>query len=289
VRSFEACEPTSGRRCLAWLCVALFALGGCSTLPTQRAGAPGGASGNVPGEVQDGPPPYQRDLSTIPEPVPRWEPRSPYGNPPFYEVDGQRYWVLPSAAGYRARGVASWYGWKFQDKRTSSGEPYDVWGMTAAHRTLPIPCYLQVTNLANGRGTIVRVNDRGPFKPGRLIDLSYAAAAKLGVFPDGTAPVEVRVLTFPEAAPPPPKAVPEVPVGGLYVQAGAFSSLENAQRLETRLRRANIEPVRIQTVPGEAGTLFRVQVGPLSDRLNADKYLQDIVRLGLPTPRTVVD
>jgi peptidoglycan lytic transglycosylase len=278
------CDPFPLQWRNAWLGVALLALGACSTLSQQ-------GGGGAAREVQDGPPPFQRDLSMIPEPVPHWEPLSPYGNPPFYEVDGRRYWVLPTAAGYRARGIASWYGWKFQDKRTSSGEPYDVWGMTAAHRTLPIPCYLKVTNLANGRSTVVRVNDRGPFKPGRLIDLSYAAAAKLGVFPDGTAPVEVRVVTSPETAPQAPEAVPERISDGdrIYLQAGAFSSLENAQRLETRLRGANIEPVRIEQVAGQTGTLFRVRVGPISDSANADRYLRNIVRLGLPVPRTVVD
>jgi rare lipoprotein A len=270
------CEPTPARWRHAWLGFALLALAACSTVPQQveRGG------GQQSGQVQDGPPPYQRDLSTIPEPEPHWEAPSRYGNPPVYEVDGRRYWVLPTAVGYRARGTASWYGWKFQDKRTSSGEPYDVWGMTAAHRTLPIPCYLKVTNLTNGRSTIVRVNDRGPFEPGRLIDLSYAAAAKLGVLPDGTAPVEVQVMTSPESAPQPAESVPERVSGGdrIYLQA-----------VETRLREAHIEPVRIEQVAGQTGTLFRVRVGPLTDSGNADRYLQEIVRLGLPAPRTVVD
>jgi rare lipoprotein A len=137
------------------------------------------------------PPPAARE---IPDAVPRYEPRSPYGNPPFYDVFGRRYFVLSSSADYIERGVASWYGPGFHKIRTSTGEIYDMYGMTAAHKTLPLPAYVRVTNLQNGRSVVVRVNDRGPFVGNRIIDLSYTAAAKLDMLRDGTAMVEVRTV-----------------------------------------------------------------------------------------------
>jgi rare lipoprotein A len=130
----------------------------------------------------------------VPDAIPRAEPRSIYGNPPSYEVFGKRYYVMASSVGYVERGVASWYGPGFHKERTSVGEPYDMYGMTAAHKTLPLPAYVRVTNLQNGRSCVVRVNDRGPFVGNRIIDLSYTAAAKLDMLRDGTAMVEVRVL-----------------------------------------------------------------------------------------------
>ena len=126
--------------------------------------------------------------------VPRAEPRSRYGNPPFYDVMGKRYFVLSSSVGYVERGVASWYGPGFHKVRTSTGEPYDMYAMTAAHKTLPLPAYVRVTNLQNGRSVVVRVNDRGPFVGNRIIDLSYTAASKLDMLRNGTAMVEVRTL-----------------------------------------------------------------------------------------------
>ncbi len=126
--------------------------------------------------------------------------RSRSGNPPFYDVLGKRYYVLSSSVGYWERGVASWYGPGFHKVRTSMGEPYDMYGMTAAHKTLPLPAYVQVTNLQNGRSVVVRVNDRGPFVGNRIIDLSYTAAAKLDMLRNGTAMVEVRTIDPRDAA-----------------------------------------------------------------------------------------
>ena len=133
----------------------------------------------------------------MPDAVPRYEPRSALGNPDSYEVYGEHYVVLNDFAGFKQRGIASWYGKKFHGKNTSSGEPYDMFLMTAAHKTLPIPCYVRVTNLSNQRSAIVRVNDRGPFHSDRIIDLSYVAALKLGVIGVGSAPVEIEALTPP--------------------------------------------------------------------------------------------
>ena len=164
-----------------------LALSGCFfTRETPRA--PPAPPAPLPAQV---PPPAARD---IPDAVPRYEPRSPYGNPAFYDVFGKRYFVLSSSADYIERGVASWYGPGFHKVRTSTGEIYDMYGMTAAHKTLPLPAYVRVTNLQNGRSVVVRVNDRGPFVGNRIIDLSYTAAAKLDMLRDGTAMVEVRTV-----------------------------------------------------------------------------------------------
>ena len=163
---------------------------GCGTASRMLGG---GIS--IPGTPsRDGAPDGTRDIASIPEPVPRMEPLARYGNMRNYEVYGKVYHTLRSSAGYVERGIASWYGTKFHGRRTSSGEPYDLYGITAAHKTLPLPTYVQVTNLQNGRTLIVRVNDRGPFHDNRVIDLSYAAASKLGVLATGTGLVEVRAI-----------------------------------------------------------------------------------------------
>ena len=170
---------------------------GCSSSPTRPS--------------QDSSPDHVPiDPWSVPEPRPRQEPKSRYGNPASYEVFGKRYHVLDSAKGYQERGLASWYGTKFHGRRTSSGEPYDMFALTAAHKSLPLPTYVRVTNLENGQSLIVKVNDRGPFHEGRIIDLSYSAAVRLGVYAKGSARVEVVALdaTAPHAAPvlyPPPE------------------------------------------------------------------------------------
>lgn len=160
----------------------------------------GTPSGPAPDRVQDAAPKRPPDLSSVSDAVPRAEPRSRYGNPASYEVFGQTYHVMDSAQGYVERGVASWYGTKFHGRRTSSGEPYDMYAMTAAHTRLPLPTYVRVTNLSNRRSVVVRVNDRGPFLRGRVIDLSYTAAYKLGYVNVGSAQVEVEQI-LPDEAP----------------------------------------------------------------------------------------
>jgi len=170
-----------------WLILPLLA--GCAHTPPRPHPPP---ATTAPTTVLPSNPP---DVGQIPDAVPRFEPRSPYGNPPFYMVAGRRYAVLPTSTGYVERGVASWYGTEFHGLRTSTGEPYDMFAMTAAHKTLPLPCYARVTNLANGRSAVVRINDRGPFVDNRIIDLSYSAARKLDMIRNGTAFVQVEVLT----------------------------------------------------------------------------------------------
>lgn len=169
------------------LCVATaIGMAACFSTPPRREipSAPG-----PPPPTERPPPP-----DSVPDVVPRNEPRSRNGNPPFYDVMGKRYFVLSSGVGYVERGVASWYGPGFHKVRTSTGEPYDMYAMTAAHKTLPLPAYVRVTNLQNGRSIVVRVNDRGPFVGNRIIDLSYTAAVKLDMLRNGTAMVEVRTL-----------------------------------------------------------------------------------------------
>jgi rare lipoprotein A len=176
---------------LASIALALVAvLSGCSSAPRVSTQP---STVQVPPRSAPPPAPPAR-LLDVPDAIPRAEPRSIYGNPPSYEVFGKRYYVMASSVGYVERGVASWYGPGFHKELTSVREPYDMYGMTAAHKTLPLPAYVRVTNLQNGRSCVVRVNDRGPFVGNRIIDLSYTAAAKLDMLRDGTAMVEVRVL-----------------------------------------------------------------------------------------------
>src|SRR6186997_1278909 len=174
----------------AVLCISLA---GCSLArPKPKPERPATTTTVPSGSAVPQPP---LDVLSIPDAVPRAEPRSTRGNPPFYEVFGKRYYVLASSEGHVERGTASWYGPGFHSAATSMGEPYDMYAMTAAHKTLPLPAYAEVTNLSNGRKVVVRINDRGPFVGDRIIDLSYTAAARLDMLLQGTAPVEVRVIT----------------------------------------------------------------------------------------------
>jgi len=221
------------------------------------------------------------DPHDIADAVPRAEPLSKRGNMPVYEVFGKRYYTLSSAAGYQERGIASWYGPTFHGKLTSSGEVYDMHAMTAAHKTLPLPSYVQVTNLSNGRSAIVRVNDRGPFHDGRIIDLSYAAATKLGIVGPGTAQVEVRAIT--PAANPAATPVRQVNTQAdrrLYLQVGAFGSRLNAEQMRARL--ADIPaPVSISEDHAAHGPLFRVRVGPLARLDDLQQLTGKINALGI--------
>jgi rare lipoprotein A len=168
---------------------------GTSAAPAATVAEPAPAAPATPDK--DGPPMLSEippNLMEVPDALPTAEPRTPTGNPDSYSVYGEKYKVLSDSRGYRQRGYASWYGRKFQGKRTSSGEAYDMFKMTAAHKTLPIPCYVRVTNLSNGRSVIVRVNDRGPFHEDRIIDLSYTAALKLAILGGGSTQVEVQSL-----------------------------------------------------------------------------------------------
>ncbi len=239
----------------------------------------------------DSAPPVSRDVSAIPDAVPRVEPRSRYGNPKRYTVNGRTYRVMDDATGYVERGIASWYGRKFHGHRTSSGETYDMYAMTAAHTRLPLPTYVEVTNLRNGRKVVVRVNDRGPFHPNRLIDLSWAAAKKLGIVETGTGLVEVRAIdprTWRRASARASAPASRVSLRyGLYLQVGAFSSRTNAENLQRQLRQFG--PVAIQTVGRKRNRLYRVRIGPLSSVEAADRLAERLIRHGFDAPHVVID
>jgi rare lipoprotein A len=244
--------------------LALAALSGCTTqTPRKSPDSP---------SAPDLPPP---DIASVPEPIPKAEPRSALGNPPFYDVLGKRYFVLPSAAGFVERGIASWYGPGFHKEKTSTGDPYNMYSMTAAHKTLPLPCYARVTNLSNGKSVIVYINDRGPFKEGRIVDLSYTAAAKLDILKAGTAPVELEVLS-------PSTALASQ--ASLFVQAGSFGDAANAQRLADKLRAAGYSQVTVRKDSSPRG-LHRVQVGPLANADEFDRVIAGLKSLGINEAR----
>jgi rare lipoprotein A len=260
--------------------LALLALSACSLTPQRPPPAPAPAPPPAP-------PAPPASGTAIPDAVPRVEPRSAHGNPPFYDVLGRRYYVLASADGYLERGVASWYGPTFHGGNTSSGELYDMYGMTAAHKTLPLPCYARVTNLRNGKSVVVRINDRGPFVANRLIDLSYTAASKLDMLREGTTLVEVRALspTVPDdltrtIAQPPP---------ALYVQAGAFADQQHAQRLLARLQAAGLERAFI-ALPLQSGAhLYRVRLGPVESVAQFDQLTARLAALGIADARLAIE
>ena len=213
---------------------------------------------------------------------------SRYGNPEFYEVFGRRYRPLKNAAGFAERGIASWYGPDFHLRRTSSGETYDMYKMTAAHRVLPLPTYVEVTNLENGRRAIVRVNDRGPFKDDRVIDLSYAAAVKLGVHGPGTAPVELRTIApgrRPAAAPPPLHRSRKR--SGYYLQVGAFSVMSNAERLRNQLLALLDNGVEIRPDVIADKSYYLVHVGPLATTAAASRIAARLTRMGVRDHRLI--
>ncbi|WP_058518276.1 septal ring lytic transglycosylase RlpA family protein [Legionella parisiensis] len=213
---------------------------------------------------QDGAPAKLRNIS-FKEPVPSKEPLSRYGNISEYSVDGRSYQVMRSSSGYKARGIASWYGTKFHKQRTSSGEPYNMYVMSAAHKTLPLPTYVKVKNLDNGKVAIVKVNDRGPFHSNRIIDLSYAAALKLGVFPKGTARVEIETLMGPAGK------------AHYYLQAGAFTTKASATRLKERLTHITPSPVYVE----HYNQHYVVRVGPFGSKNMADSLKRKLALNGV--------
>lgn len=284
--------------------IALAALVACSSAPPR----PVTPAPPVPPPARTSPRP-PADLGAIADAVPRSEPRAAHGNPPFYDVLGRRYLVLASADGYRERGVASWYGPDFHGVATSIGEPYDMYGMTAAHKTLPLPCYVRVTNLRNGRSVVVRVNDRGPFVANRIIDLSYTAAAKLDMLREGTAFVEVRVVSPAAVADAPlnadqtrtasntsvpdisnaPAAAAAAPMAAMFLQAGAFAEEANALRLVERLHTAGLANAFVHTQPGAAARLFKVRVGPVHSVADFDRLVARLAELGVPDARLALE
>ena len=223
------------------------------------------------------------DVSRIPEPVPKAEPRSRYGNKDSYEVLGKRYRVLADARGYVERGIASWYGNKFHGFMTSSFETYDMYAFSAAHKTLPLPSYARVTNLDNGKSVVVRVNDRGPFHDDRIIDLSYAAAVKIGVWPKGTAPVEVRAIdpAHPDDAPLSRSAQAPSPTADRRARtAGVDRALPPAAASAGSPRQAPVVPGARPSAPSPSSRIY-LQLAAFGDRANAERTLAAAKRAGL--------
>jgi len=303
------------------LCAAVaIGMAACSSAPPR----PESSSSAVKPEAET-PPPAQ----SAPDVMPRSEPRSRKGNPPFYDVLGKRYFVLSSNVGYVERGVASWYGPGFHKVRTSTGEIYDMYGMSAAHKTLPLPAYVRVTNLQNGRSIVVRVNDRGPFVGNRIIDLSYTAASKLDMLRNGTAMVEVRSLdaapapvpaptptptptptpapgapitaadSAPAAAPltasPLEIASPAAPVAqvavpaALFIQAGAFSDPTNAERLVEKLRGGGYGKIFVRDNEIAGRRMYRVRIGPVPNVADFDRIVAALERVGVHDAHLALD
>ncbi len=292
---------------LLTIAILVVLLAACGSAPRKRSYA-------------DGAPPENIDISKIPEAKPRAEALSKYGNRP-YQVFGQWYEILPTRAGYKQQGVASWYGTKFHGKLTSTREPYDMYSFTAAHKSLPIPAYARVTNLENGRSIVLRINDRGPFVSERIIDLSYVAAVKLGVHIKGTARVEVETITPGETAPvitPISQPIASASTGtspnkpantvtttapslapgtvasgvpsnrfgaeleaGIYLQCGAFSDAVRANAIRVDLLSAGFSDARVMR--GQ-DALYRVLLGPLADRATADALSATIADAGFARP-----
>lgn len=231
-------------------------------------------------EPQDGPPTHHVDVSRIPNAVPKRTKFNKFANKPSYVVLGKRYYVRQTLAGYDKKGIASWYGTKFHGRKTSIGEPYDLYAMTAASKTLPIPCYVRVTNLENHRSVIVRVNDRGPFVANRIIDLSYVAAKKLDMLKKGTAQVRVTAIIPHQQL----VHVRDHLQNKRYVQIAAFGEYKNAKQLQQAIARQLGKQVRIQN----AGHIYRVQIGPLKNVIDSDRMQKQLRRMGYPHAITVI-
>ncbi len=232
-----------------------------------------------PAIIRDSGPDHAVDVSQIQNAVVKKEPRSRFGNPDYYEIAGKRYFVLNSAVGYTETGQGSWYGRKFHGRRTSSGELYDMYGMTAAHKTLPLPTYLQVTNLENDKQVVVKVNDRGPFHGNRIIDLSYAAAAKLGYVHKGTARLEIKALI--------PGVSEKSKHDGYLVQIGAYSNQQKAQALALKLEKKMNRSIEISAVQLPQKLLYRLRLGPFTNKKEASQWLSMILQQGHATARLV--
>ena len=245
---------------------------------------------------QDRAPEKSIDIINIPEVVPGPVVRTIAGNRSPYTVLGKSYFVLPSEEGYSERGIASWYGEKFHGHKTSNGEVFDMYQVSAAHKSLPIPSFLKVTNLDNNRSIIVRVNDRGPFHGSRIIDLSYAAAVKLGYADIGTARVQLDAIITEKLSSglvsrrnKEPKALSTVSrvLKHQYLQIAALSSEASASELLANLEEFIDEPVFINTMKDPTGkTWYRVRVGPIGDPAELENISRELVAadFGMPYP-----
>ena len=286
-----------------------LALAGCGEFPETPGGAPRPVSG-------DHGPEHPVDVSQVQDAVPTEVTPSRYGNPSSYTVLGKTYTLVPACQGYHDRGIASWYGLQFHGGRTSDGETYDMYSMSAANKVVPIPCYARVTNLKNGKSVIVKINDRGPFVENRLIDLSYAAASKLDMLGSGTALVDVQAVgpgdvavVTPLAAPaggsvtvtpiapattmPAAAGTPAAPANGgaapqVFVQVGAFAERSNADAVLQKLTGAGIAHAFILHVTESGRTLYKVRIGPVPDVDQVDALSRSLAGFGYPEPQIVI-
>ena len=275
-------------------CLLLLATAGCGQFPATPSGA------STPA-----------DLSHVPDAVPGDETPSRYGNPASYTVLGKTYTLAPACKGYHDRGIASWYGKQFHGGRTSDGETYDMYAMTAANKVVPIPCYARVTNLQNGKSVVVKINDRGPFVDNRLIDLSYAAATKLEMTGTGTAVVDVQAVTPGENLSPGPAPAVNLPAPPaatvtavkpspavqataaasgphMYLQVGAYAARANADAAMQKLTVNGVSPAFILPVTDGGRTLYKVRIGPVADVAGVDALGAKLASLGYPDAEIII-
>lgn len=251
------------------------------------------AGGLYAPQLTDSAPASAIEVDKLIEPSPKPVPLARYGNKSPYTVLGKSYYVLDKADDYDQRGIASWYGQKFNGRKTSSGEIYSICEFTAAHKTLPLPSYVRVTNGRNGKSVVVRVNDRGPFHEGRIIDLSYVAAVRIGLDKTGTAPVHVELIRFGDLK---NDNTPEIPFDNkpkldsdnsadeVSLQFGSFAEKDNAKRLQDRLEAADIRNIELDKVEIKGQSIWRVQLHALkNERLH--EILEKIRQMGLPKPK----
>lgn len=272
---------TYQNRCRLLGIVTALCLGGCAGSALQQPGS---------GQERDRAPNLNvaelRQLSQLPNPKVEQLKPSATGNGPQYVVWGKTYQVMPSAENYQEQGIASWYGVKFHGRRTSSGEPYDMFKLTAAHRSLPIPVFARVTNLSNGRSTIVRINDRGPFHEDRLIDLSYAAAVKLGFHENGTARVAVETLNEPQSATRLASAddVQDAKKGSIFLHAGRYETAAEARKASSEL--SLLGQLSVQIIAHSEGG-FALRLGPISSDARRERLRALLIALDIGLPRLV--
>ena len=270
----------------------LFAIVSCSSVSSP----PENPNAGRYSITQDRAPIKPIELGSIPEVVPGPIMRTLAGNRSPYSVLGETYFVLPSEEGYSERGTASWYGEKFHGHKTSNGEVFDMYHVSAAHKSLPIPSFLKVTNLDNNRSLVVRVNDRGPFHGDRIIDLSYAAALKLGYAEIGTARVELEAIVteklsnehgLGQGSNMKRGAIKPSRSREQYLQVAAFSNQLSAKKLSQKLKEMLVSPVLVSSMKDSAGTvLYRVRIGPIDDPAELKKITEQLVSadLGRPYP-----
>lgn len=232
-----------------------------------------------PPVIKDSAPNHVLNLDKIPDAVVKDVPKSRFGNPEYYEIQGKRYYVMKSATGFKQTGIGSWYGTKFHGRRTSSGEPYNMYAMTAAHKTLPLPTFVQVTNLDNGKKVVVKVNDRGPFHDDRIIDLSYAAASKLGYASKGTAHLEIEALI--------PGLKKSSSKEKYLVQIGAYSDQKKSILYATEVQQQLSQKVEISALQTSQQLFYRLRVGPFKSHREAQNWLQKILAKGFNGARIV--